>query len=360
MSAALPPFDENTAEAFSATVAETIDAAAVAIMISVGHRTGLFDVMAGLKPSRSGQIAEAAQLTERYVREWLAVMVTGGIVNYDPETGSYHFPPEHAACLTRGAPLGNFSVAALAIPLVGGVEDRILSCFETGEGTQYGDYPCFHHMMAEDSAQTVVAQLFDIILPLVPELQDRLEQGIDVLDAGCGSGRALVALAARYSASHFTGYDLSKDAIESAKRSASAAGLHNTTFEVRDLTDFDSPNSFDFVTSFDAVHDQKDPQSLLTGLYKSLRQDGVYLMQDIGGSAHLEKNMDFPMASFLYMISCMHCMPVSIGQGGQGLGTMWGWETAEEMLKIAGFSEPERHVLPHDPMNVWFVSRKNG
>ena len=81
-------------------------------------------------------------------------------------------------------------------------------------------------------------------------------------------------------------------------------------------------------------------------------------MQDIAGSAHLEKNLEFPMAAFLYAVSCSHCMPVSLGQGGKGLGTMWGWETAEAMLRSAGFAAPERHNLPHDPMNVWFVARK--
>jgi SAM-dependent methyltransferase len=112
------------------------------------------------------------------------------------------------------------------------------------------------------------------------------------------------------------------------------------------------------VTSFDAVHDQKDPQALLKSLHRALRPGGVYLMQDIGGSAHLENNLDFPMAAFLYTASCMHCMAVSLGQGGVGLGTMWGWETAEAMLKEAGFGQPERHTFEHDPLNVWFVSRK--
>lgn len=79
-------------------------------------------------------------------------------------------------------------------------------------------------------------------------------------------------------------------------------------------------------------------------------------MQDIGGSAQLENNREFPFAAFLYTVSCLHCMPVSLGQGGDGLGTMWGWETAEAMLRQAGFNQIERHVFPHDPMNVWFIS----
>ena len=354
-----PAYDAAAAEAFAERIMDTVNGAAVTVMISLGHRCGLFDTLASLPPATSEKIAATAELSERYVREWLAAMVTGGVVHYDVKRRTYHLPAEHAACLTRGAPLGNLAVAANVIPVVGAVHDRIVACFESGEGTRYEDYPCFHQMMAEDSDQTVVAQLFDLILPLAPELPGRLVEGIDVLDAGCGSGRALLAMAERFPNSRFTGYDLCADAIASASKAAKAAGVTNLRFEQRDLTGFDERESYDLVTTFDAVHDQKDPQGLLHGLYGSLRPGGVYLMQDIGGSAHLEKNLDFPMAAFLYTASCMHCMPVSIGQGGAGLGTMWGWETAEAMRKQSGFGQPERHTFAHDPLNVWFVSRKD-
>jgi SAM-dependent methyltransferase len=350
-------FDAGKAEAFAETVGGVLNSGAVALMLSIGHRTGLLDVMARLAPSSSREIAEAADLDERYVREWLAALVTGGVIQYDPGNRTYRLPPEHAACLTRNAPLGNLAVYAQFVAMAGAVQDTLLKCFETGEGTRYGDYPCFHQMMAEDSGQTVVAQLFESVLPLADGISDRLETGIDVMDAGCGSGYALIALAGRYPESRFTGYDLCADAIATAKRSA-AAGLDNIRFEARDLTDFDETERYDLITSFDAVHDQKHPQGLLKRLYRALKPGGVHLMQDIGGSAHLEKNIDFPMASFLYTVSCLHCMPVSLGQGGDGLGTMWGWETAEAMLSEAGFATTQRHVLPHDPMNVWFVSRK--
>ncbi len=289
-------FDTGKADAFLDRIAGLINDGAVAVMVGIGHRTGLFDTMAGMPPATSAEIAEEAALAERYVREWLAVMVTA--------------------------------------------------------------YPCFHHMMAEDSAMTVTAGLFDHILPLVPGLDARLEAGIDVMDAGCGQGSALIALAGRYPRSRFTGYDLSEEAIVHAVEVARRAGLVNLSFEARDLTGYDERERFDFVTSFDAVHDQKDPAGLIRGLRGALKPGGVYLMQDIGGSARLENNLDFPMAAFLYAISCAHCTPVSLGQGGEGLGTMWGWETAEGMLRDAGFAEVDRHVLPHDPMNVWFVAKQ--
>lgn len=353
------PFNQATAEAFAERIGDVINASATTLMLSIGHRTGLLDVMADLAPATSQTIANRAELSERYVREWLAVMVTSGIVRYDAAADTYKLPAEHAACLTREGSLGNFAVYAQFAPMAGAVQERILDCFETGDGTGYHDYPCFHRIMAEDSAQSVLAGLFDIILPLASDMPARLEIGIDVLDAGCGSGRALIAMAKRYPNSRFTGYDLERDAIDAAREEADAAGLVNLRFEVLDLTGFAEREAYDLITTFDAVHDQKDPQGLLSGIHGALRPGGVHLMQDIGGSAKLENNIDFPFAPFLYTISCLHCMPVSLGQGGAGLGAMWGWETAERMLQAAGFGAPERTILPHDPMNVWFISRKD-
>lgn len=347
----------DAAEAFAGHMSDVINHGAIAVMVSIGHRLGLFEQLAGRTAVSSAELAAEAGLAERYVREWLAVMVTGGICRYDPATSRYRLPPEHAACLVKGAPLGNLAVFAQHVALLGQMQDRALTFFETGEGTRYGDYPCFHQIMAEDSEQSVAAALIEHILPLVDGLETRLEQGIDVLDAGCGRGLALIELARAFPASRFVGMDLCEDAIDYARLAARNAALPNVRFEVRDLTGYCEPDRFDLVTSFDAVHDQKDPGALVAGLRGSLRREGVYLMQDIGGSARLENNMDFPMAALLYAISCLHCTPVSLGQGGLGLGTMWGWETAEATLRDAGFTSVARHVLPHDPLNVWFVAR---
>lgn len=352
-------FDAASAEAFASKISAMLDGGAVAVMLSIGHRTGLLDTLTTLPPSTSAQIADAANLSERYVREWLAVMVTGGVVVYDPKHRTYTLPADHAACLTRGGQLGNQAVYAQHIALLGAVQDRIVDCFKSGSGTIYEDYPNFHRIMAEDSGQTVTAGLFEAILPLIEGIDQRLEQGIDVLDAGCGAGSALIALAQRYPDSRFVGYDLDADAIQMGADTVRRMKLKNIVLEQRDLTDFDERARFDFVTTFDAVHDQKDPQGLIVRLFGALRHGGVYLMQDIGGSAKLENNLDFPAAAMLYAISCAICTPISLGQGGKGLGTMWGWETAERMLREAGFQSVARHVLAHDPMNVWFVSAKD-
>jgi len=188
----------------------------------------------------------------------------------------------------------------------------------------------------------------------------RLEHGISVLDVGCGRGRALNMLAEAFPNSTFTGYDLSRDAIEFARREAKARGHANAAFHVRDCTDLDAtvdPESFDFVVTFDAIHDQADPMAVLRGIRKALRPDGVYICQDIKGSHHHHGNMDNMLAPFLYTISTMHCMTVSLAQGGEGLGTMWGCETALAYMADAGFSSVTKHELDHDIMNVFYVCR---
>ena len=137
--------------------------------------------MADMPEATSTQIAEAAGLNERYVREWLGTMVTGRVVNYDPADQTYRLPAEHAAYLTDEGEY-NFASSMQFIPVLGNVEDKIVECFRKGGGVPYSEYPRFHEVMAAESAQTTVAALHSHIIPLVPGLKEKLEAGIDVLD----------------------------------------------------------------------------------------------------------------------------------------------------------------------------------
>src|SRR5690606_16000019 len=100
------------------------------------------------------------------------------------------------------------------------------------------------------------------------------------------------------------------------------------------------------------------PAGLLAAIARILAPDGVFLMQDIGGSSRLEENLDHPLGTFIYAISACHCMSVSLAQGGPGLGAMWGEDTAERMLREAGFGTVAKQRLDHDPFNVYFVARR--
>jgi len=353
-------YDTARADAFAERMLDMLNGGALMVMTSVGHRAGLFDALAELDAASSEELANAAGLNERYVREWLGAMTTGRIVEIDPETSRYSLPAEHAAWLTRAASPDNLAVEAQWIPTLSSVEDDVLDCFRNGGGVPYERFGRFHEVMAEESAQTVLSVLLSHILPLVPGMAARLEEGASLLDLGCGRGRALHLLGEQFPASTFLGYDLSRDAVAHASAQAAERRLSNVRFEQRDLSTFDTDadaEAFDFVTTFDAVHDQAKPLALLTGIRSTLRPDGVYLMQDIQGSSHVHQNLDHPGAPLLYMISCMHCMTVSLAQGGDGLGAMWGEEKARELLGAAGFSSVDVHLLEHDPFNAYFVVR---
>jgi len=351
--------DQGKAEAFAGRIVGVLNEGALAIMTSIGHRTGLFDAMSGLPPSTSEQIASAAGLNERYVREWLGAMVVGRVVEHDPEGATYRLPPEHAAWLTRAASPNNIAVTAQFIPGLASVEDEIIESFKEGGGVPYSAFPRFHEVMAEDSGQTVVAALTDAILPLVPGLTERLEGGIDVLDVGSGSGRAMNLLARKFPNSRFVGYDFSEEALARARAEAEGYGTTNVRFEVKDVATLEEEASYDLITTFDTVHDQARPAKVLSGIARALRDDGVYLMQDIAGSSYVHNNLEHPLGTFLYTVSTMHCMTVSLAQGGEGLGTMWGEEKAREMLAEAGFAKVEVKQLPHDFANSYYVVTKS-
>jgi ubiquinone/menaquinone biosynthesis C-methylase UbiE len=350
--------DQARAEAFAGQMVGVLNGAAIALMTSIGHQVGLFDTMATLPPATSDAIAEAAGLNERYVREWLGAMVTGRIVDYNPTDGTYTLPPEHAAFLTRAAGSNNLAGPTQLIALLAQVEEPIVGCFHNGGGVPYSAYPRFQRLMAEDSATVHDASLIDTILPLVPGLTKRLEEGIDVADIGCGSGHAINLMARAFPNSRFTGYDFSEEGIRTARREAENLSLTNAGFEVRDVTALDVHDRFDLITAFDAIHDQAHPAQVLTGIARALRPDGVFLMVDIRASSNLHENMDLPMGPFLYTASTMHCMTVSLALAGSGLGTVWGEQTARQMLSDAGFPRVEVIQIEGDIFNNYFIATK--
>ena len=354
-------FDSKKAEAFAGRLLTALNEGALCLMTSIGHRTGLFDAMRDSSPLTVEEIAEKAGLQSRYVREWLGAMATAGVIEVDPSSTRFVLPPENAAFLTRTAAADNFAVFTQYIAVLGRVEDEVVECFKKGGGVPYEKFLRFHAVMAEDSGQSVLSSLESHILPLVPGLAKKLSEGIRMLDIGCGSGRIINRLAELYPNSMFSGIDLSSEAIDTARKHALGKNLTNTEFAVRDLSNFDetaTPETYDFITAFDAIHDQAKPLNVLKGIYSALKSDGYFLMQDIRGSSHVYNNIGHPLGAFLYTISTMHCMTVSLAQGGEGLGAMWGEEKARQYLQTAGFRSIETNQVPHDIQNNWYVIKK--
>lgn len=353
-----PETASETSKEFAGRVAAAIDGASLTLLLSIGHQTGLLDTMAGLARATSAQIAEAAGLNERYVREWLAGMTTGRVVDYDAESGTYSLPAHRAGVLTRAAGPDNLALVALFVPQLAEVEQKIIGCFRDGGGLHYGEFPRFHALMAEQSGVVYDKALVDTVLPLVDGLVERLRSGIDVADFGCGSGHAINVMARAFPASRFTGVDFSDEAIAVGAREAADLGLANATFEAQNLAELDRPDAYDVITVFDAIHDQAQPARVLENIYRALRPGGVLLMADIKASSRLEENVGVPMSTYLYTTSLMHCMTVSLALDGAGLGAAWGEQLATAMLGDAGFDDVRVAEIDSDPINNYYIARK--
>jgi 2-polyprenyl-3-methyl-5-hydroxy-6-metoxy-1,4-benzoquinol methylase len=349
--------DSTRTQAFAEQALGIVNGGFLSLMLSIGHRTGLFDTLATLPPSTSDEIAVAAGLNERYVREWLGAMVTGRVMEYDASNKTYSLPREHAAALTRAAGPDNLAELAQLVSLLGNVESSIVNVFRAGGGVGYESFERFHDLMAESSRTTLEATLRARTLPRVPGLLERLQTGIDVLDVGCGQGVAITMMARHYPRSRFTGVDIGSDAIAAARAEAERHGLTNARFLAQDAASLGGPPAFDFITAFDAIHDQAAPRKVLRGIREALRAEGIFLMVDIAASSHLERNLDNPLAPFLFTVSTMHCMTVSLAQRGEGLGACWGEEKARELLAEAGFSRVDVSQIDGDPLNAYYVCR---
>lgn len=351
-----PALDEERVEAFAGRLMSMMDDASLALLTSVGHRTGLFDAMADLGPATSAEVARAAALEERYVREWLGGMTVGGFVEYDAEAHTFRLPAEHAAVTTRAAGPDNLAFFAQYVGLMGDIEPEIVRVFREGGGVPYSAYPTFQQLQRDETARVYDAALVDGILALVPGLVQRLEQGIDVVDVGTGGGHAINVMARAFPRSRFLGIDISEEGIELGRAEAAAWGLTNARFEVTDAAILSG--RFDLVTAFDTVHDQAQPTRLLETVADTVADDGIFLMGDIAFSSDLEDNIGKPLAPTVFAFSVFHCLTVSLAYGGEGLGTAWGEQKAGAMLAAAGFGEVDTAQVEGDPLNIYYIARK--
>jgi len=350
-------FDKAKAKAFTQLMVRHLEGAAVSIMMEVGRRVGLFETMATMGTATSAEIAAKAGLSERYVREWLAAMVCGGVVEYAAGERTYRLPREHAAGLT-GPSSRNLTGMAEMFPLMSRVIPEVTEAFRTGRGVPYSAYqPDFTGLMDRRSRPRYDELLFSAYLAKPDGLLSRLEAGIRVADVGCGTGHCIALMARRFPKSTFVGYDISDDGIAAAR--AAAQGLANASFVVQDICRLEASAPFDLVTAFDAIHDQADPAGVLRRIRAILAPDGLFVMVDVWASSELADNVGVPMAPYLYTMSTMHCMSVSLAGGGPGLGTGWGHQVATAMLRDAGFTDVKLFERV-DPANSLYVARVGG
>lgn len=348
--------DMNATREFGGKLLQIYTSAMLTNLINIGYRTGLFEA-AATGPATIEELSARAGLQERYVREWLGAMTTSGIFDHDPASGQFALPAERAALLTGDRAANAAPISGVIVHMSRHVP-AVADCFRRGGGVGYDAFrPEFTQCMDDAWRRIFDEQLIDGFLGRVDGLDARLRAGIRVLDIGCGTGHAINVMARAYPTSRFVGFDIAEDAIAAARQEAAEMGLRNAEFAVQDVTRLPPGADFDLITAFDAIHDQREPATVLKSVCDALRPDGQFLMIEFKFESDIADNVGNPFAPLYYGFSTLHCTTVSLAAGGPGLGAVWGDRTARAMLGEAGFSRIERLDSPR-PQNCIYVCRK--
>jgi len=314
----------------------------------IGDKSGLFKAMMDAGPLTVAQLASKAQLNERYVREWLGAMAAAQYVEYDPKAETYLLGPEYAAALAdENSPFfiaSYFQMAQAAVT----VAPKVLEAFKNGGGVSQAEYPQSFFEAAERNSRTRYQhKLLRKWIPAMPQVVESLKAGGRGADVGCGGGRAAIMIAQAFPQARMTGYDVHAESIERARRNAQAAGVGDrVTFEVANGSKLPE-RAFDFVSTFDVVHDSVDPVGLMSGIRRALKSDGTYLVQEVNVSEKVGENLR-PMGKMVYSVSTLYCMTTSLAHGGAGIGVAMGEPKARELATAAGFSRFTRLPIPDD------------
>jgi len=348
--------DPRAAMEFAGRFTGDLSGAMASLMTLLGVRLGLFRALAA-GPASSAGLAEHAGLAERYVREWLWGMVSAGYVCLDARTGQFTLPAGPAAVLaSEGSPMCLAPAAELIPPLMS-MLDEVAAAFRTGDGIPADRYPDeLFGAMEQMSATWLDTMLVGHWLPAA-RLDGQLERGGKVADVGSGGGRAVIAMARRFCAAEFDGYDLRKLNVARARAAAEAAGVTDRVrFHTADAAaKLTAP--LDLVTMFDVLHDAPDPYALLTAAYQALAPaSGALLVLESNAARDPEDNAG-PPGTILYATSVLYCLPTAIAEGGPGLGTLGlPFDELHVQAGRAGFTTIE--TLPAgNPLNTLYLLR---
>jgi len=351
--------DPEKVKASAERVFGFLGGAVISGMIYLGDRMGLYRALQEAGPVTSEQLARKTGLHERWLREWLHGQAAAGLIDY---SGNGHFTlsPEMAMVLADENSLMFLAGGFCALPQQMAVLERLPESFKSGLGLPYDAFgPEGARGIERLLAPWFRTQLVPVALPKLDGVVAKLAAGAKVADVGCGAGVALLEMAKAYSKSVFHGYDISQYALERAEASKVKSGVRNASFHDANGDALPGDESFDFITTFDCIHDMANPAAVIRAIHRALKPDGTWLIADIHGEATLEENLaKNPMAGLMYGFSVLGCMSSALSEpGGAGLGTLgFNEPVARAMTAEAGFTRFERHDF-ENPINAYYEVR---
>lgn len=351
--------DRKKAAALTRQVGIDFGAALCVALAFIGDRLGIFKRIAATGPITVRQLAEASGLNERYLSEWAAAMAASGYLDYEPGTAAFSLNPEQASVLAREDNTffmsGAFQYAIACYRQI----PKLIGAFESGGGVPFVDFGLdiveAIERLFHAGYETWVAQEW---IPAVPDVHKKLSEGGLAAEIGCGAGQCIIPVAAAFPNSRFYGYDIDLTSIERARQKAAKAGLGDrVSFEDIAAEKLSFTDRFDLAMAFNCIHDMAQPRAVLAAVRQILKPGGALLWSEAHASDRLEENFT-AQGRTMYAASTMHCMTVSLAQGGEGLGSVIGEGLAREMAREAGFDHFERLPVKNPVHQIFCLRRK--
>lgn len=325
------------------------------VMVSLGHRLGLYKAMAGAGPLSARELAGRAGCAERYVREWLNAQVAGGYVAYHAVSDSYELTPEQAFVLAEeDSPV--FIPNAWAVPAsMWFDEDKAVEAFRTGRGIPWGDHDGrLHCGVAAFYRNAYRGSLVQEWLPALDGVVEKLKAGALVADVGCGHGHSTMLMAKAFRASIFRGFDTHDQSVAEARRLAAEAKLGNVDFELARADGY-AGRGYDLICFFDCLHDMGDPVAAAVHAARTIARDGTVMLVEPFARDRVEDNIS-PVARLYYAASTTICCAHAISDGGRlVLGAQAGETRLAEVFRKAGFTRFRRAA--ETPFNLILEAR---
>jgi 2-polyprenyl-3-methyl-5-hydroxy-6-metoxy-1,4-benzoquinol methylase len=337
--------DQHKLNSFLERMIGDLGAMATGPLVVLGDRLGLFKAMGDGDKITARALAERTGTHERYVREWLAAQAAAGYVSFeDADEARFYLNPEQAAVFAdENSPacmVGAFEVQAASWM----DEPKVAEAFLSGKGVGWHEHSnCLFRGTERFFRSGYNANLVSSWLPALDGVVDKLTDGAQVADVGCGRGASTILMARAYPKSHFTGFDYHADSIDHARKAAAEAGVStNTTFEIAPAKSY--PGKYDLVAFFDSLHDMGDPVGASAHVFETLKPNGTWMIVEPFANDDLSDNLN-PIGRLYYAGSTMFCTPASLAQeAGLGLGAQAGETRLRQVVTAGGFKRFRRVI----------------
>ena len=200
-------------------------------MCAIGDRLGLFKDLHINGPATSSELAERANLNERYRRELLHALGAAGYLKYNKSNQQFYLPSNYAPILAQE--LGPMFLGGIIeqIPPLWNVFNQVIKEFQHGGGVNQSNYD--HYWWEGIERETAISfenSLVQKWIPVTSDVQNKLKKGIMVADIGCGHGRASIKSAQAFPKSIYIGYDIHEPSIIRANEKVKQFGVKDRVF----------------------------------------------------------------------------------------------------------------------------------